>query len=309
MLKELKVKRAINGDEKAFIELIEKQREKLYRVAYAYVKNEEDALDIVQETVYKAYISIDTLRKPKYFNTWLTKILINISLATLKKNKNIIYLDEEILTHKPAPLTNIQTHLEAIIDGVWQPTTERLNSVNEEVVRLTSLVNQLKNLAKFDSEKSMLNLSIVDLGELIKNIIYNTQGSALDKNINIEDDIENIITYLDKEKISQLIVNLLSNAIRYTNENGYIYVKTYIDNNSIKIHIKDNGIGIPKNDLKYIFERFYRVDESRSKKTGGVGVGLTIAKSIVDLHKGTIEVKSEANKGSEFIVKLPLNRV
>lgn len=207
------------------------------------------------------------------------------------------------------PLTNIQTHLEAIIDGVWQPTTERLNSVNEEVVRLTSLVNQLKNLAKFDSEKSMLNLSIVDLGELIKNIIYNTQGSALDKNINIEADIENIITYLDKEKISQLIVNLLSNAIRYTNENGYIYVKTYIDNNSIKIHIKDNGIGIPKNDLKYIFERFYRVDESRSKKTGGVGVGLTIAKSIVDLHKGTIEVKSEVNKGSEFIVKLPLNRV
>lgn len=90
------------------------------------------------------------------------------------------------------PLTNIQTHLEAIIDGVWQPTTERLNSVNEEVVRLTSLVNQLKNLAKFDSEKSMLNLSIVDLGELIKNIIYNTQGSALDKNINIEADIENI---------------------------------------------------------------------------------------------------------------------
>lgn len=87
MLKELKVKRAINGDEKAFIELIEKQREKLYRVAYAYVKNEEDALDIVQETVYKAYISIDTLRKPKYFNTWLTKILINISLATLKKIK------------------------------------------------------------------------------------------------------------------------------------------------------------------------------------------------------------------------------
>lgn len=102
MLKELKVKRAINGDEKAFIELIEKQREKLYRVAYAYVKSEEDALDIVQETVYKAYISVDTLRKPKYFNTWLTKILINISLATLKKNKNIIYLDEEILTNKPA---------------------------------------------------------------------------------------------------------------------------------------------------------------------------------------------------------------
>jgi RNA polymerase sigma-70 factor (ECF subfamily) len=95
MLKELKVKRAINGDEKAFIELIEQQKEKLYKIAYAYVKNEQDALDIVQETVYKAYISIGTLKKAKYFNTWLTRILINISISTLNKNKNIIYLEQE----------------------------------------------------------------------------------------------------------------------------------------------------------------------------------------------------------------------
>lgn len=97
MLKELKVRKAINGDEKAFIELIEGQKEKLYKTAYAYVKNEQDALDIVQETVYKAYISIDTLKNPKYFNTWLTKILINLSINTLNKNKKVVYLEEEVL--------------------------------------------------------------------------------------------------------------------------------------------------------------------------------------------------------------------
>ena len=96
MIRELKVKRAINGDEKAFIELIDDKKESIYKIAYSYVKNEQEALDIVQETVYKAYISIDTLKKPKYFNTWLTKIAINISINTVNKNKRTVYLQEKV---------------------------------------------------------------------------------------------------------------------------------------------------------------------------------------------------------------------
>lgn len=192
-----------------------------------------------------------------------------------------------------------------MIDGIWEPDTERLNSVNEEVIRLTNLVNQLQNLAKFDSEKSKLNLAKVNVKNLIMNVVYNNQGKALEKNINIECDLESIDSYLDKDKISQVIVNLLSNAIRYTNNGGKIFISSYKENNNLKIQFKDNGIGIPKENIKYIFERFYRVDESRSKNTGGIGVGLTIVKSIIDLHQGTIEVRSELNKGSEFIVILP----
>ncbi|MCR1955928.1 HAMP domain-containing histidine kinase [Clostridioides mangenotii] len=203
------------------------------------------------------------------------------------------------------PLTNIQTHIEAMIDGIWEPSNERLNSVNEEVIRLTHLVNELKNLAKFDSEKSKLELSEVDVPSIIKNTIYNNQGSALEKNINITSDIEDITTYLDKEKITQVVLNLLSNAIRYTNEYGNINIRAYRDNNDIKIHIKDDGIGIPKDKMNYIFERFYRIDESRSKYTGGIGVGLTIVKSIVDLHGGSIYVNSVEGKGSEFVVVIP----
>lgn len=203
------------------------------------------------------------------------------------------------------PLTNIQTHIEAMIDGIWEPSNERLNSVNEEVIRLTHLVNELKNLAKFDSEKSKLELSEVDVPGIIKNTIYNNQGSALEKNINITSDIEDITTYLDKEKITQVVLNLLSNAIRYTNEYGNINIRAYRDNNDIKIHIKDDGIGIPKDKMNYIFERFYRIDESRSKYTGGIGVGLTIVKSIVDLHGGSIYVNSVEGKGSEFVVVIP----
>ena len=235
----------------------------------------------------------------------LIKSINNLS-AKLEEQENLRKrLTTDISHELRTPLTSIQTHLEAMIDGIWEPDTERLNSVNEEVIRLTNLVNQLQNLAKFDSEKSKLNLAKVNVKNLIMNVVYNNQGKALEKNINIECDLESIDSYLDKDKISQVIVNLLSNAIRYTNNGGKIFISSYKENNNLKIQFKDNGIGIPKENIKYIFERFYRVDESRSKNTGGIGVGLTIVKSIIDLHQGTIELRSELNKGSEFIVILP----
>lgn len=218
-------------------------------------------------------------------------------------------LTSDISHELRTPLTSIQTHLEAMIDGIWEPTEERLISVNEEVIRISHLVDELKNLAKYDSDKNKLNISEVDLEQLIKNIIYNNESFALEKNIKIEYNLEKIKVHIDKEKISQVIVNLISNAIRYTNCNcerlGKIIIRLYKEENLIKISVKDNGIGIPKKSLDYIFERFYRVDKSRCRNTGGTGVGLTICKSIINLHNGNIEVKSEVNKGSEFIVSIP----
>lgn len=214
-------------------------------------------------------------------------------------------LTSDISHELRTPLTSIQTHLEAMIDGIWEPSEERLNSVNEEVIRLSHLVNQLKNLAKFDSEENKLDISEVDLKQLVKNIIYNNESYALEKNIKINSNLEEIRAFIDKEKISQVIINLLSNAIRYTNNNGEIFIKLYEFEDLTKISVKDNGIGIPKESLEYIFERFYRVDKSRCRNTGGTGVGLTICKSIIDLHGGNIEVKSELNVGSEFIITIP----
>ena len=216
-------------------------------------------------------------------------------------------LTSDISHELRTPLTSIQTHLEAMIDGIWEPSPERLNSVNEEVIRLSHLVNQLKNLAKYDNEKNKLEISEVDLKQLVKNIIYNNESYALEKNIKINSNLEEIRAFIDKEKISQVIINLLSNAIRYTNNNGEIFIKLYEFEDFIKISVKDNGIGIPKESLDYIFERFYRVDKSRCRNTGGTGVGLTICKSIIDLHGGNIEVKSELNVGSEFIITIPKN--
>lgn len=203
------------------------------------------------------------------------------------------------------PLTSIKGHLDAIIVGIWEPTNERLNSINEEVKRITNLVDELRKLAKFDSGKDNLNKEIVNLKNYIKYIAYNYEGKALEKNIVIKYQLENIEALIDKEKFAQVIINILSNAIKYNNGNNAIYIKVFKKNNSINISIKDSGIGIPKSEYKNIFERFYRLDKSRGANEKGVGVGLTIAKSIVNAHGGEIEVYSEINKGSEFIISLP----
>lgn len=203
------------------------------------------------------------------------------------------------------PLTSIKGHLDAIIVGIWEPTNERLNSINEEVKRITNLVDELRKLAKFDSGKDNLNKEIVNLKNYIKSIAYNYEGKALEKNIVIKYQLENIEALIDKEKFAQVIINILSNAIKYNNGNNEIYIKVFKRNNSINISIKDSGIGIPKSEYKNIFERFYRLDKSRGANEKGAGVGLTIAKSIVNAHGGEIEVYSEINKGSEFIISLP----
>ena len=203
------------------------------------------------------------------------------------------------------PLTSIKGHLDAIIVGIWEPTNERLNSINEEVKRITNLVDELRKLAKFDSGKDNLNKEIVNLKNYIKSIAYNYEGKALEKNIVIKYQLENIEALIDKEKFAQVIINILSNAIKYNNGNNSIYIKVFKKNNSINISIKDSGIGIPKSEYKNIFERFYRLDKSRGANEKGAGVGLTIAKSIVNAHGGEIEVYSEINKGSEFIISLP----
>ncbi|MGL5506414.1 MAG: sensor histidine kinase, partial [Paraclostridium sp.] len=149
------------------------------------------------------------------------------------------------------------------------------------------------------------NKNVINIKDLIQNILYNYQSKALNKNINVHSDLKDVYVDVDKDQFSQVVINLLSNAIKYTNQNGNIYVKIYLENNIPTLSIKDTGIGIPKEDLKYIFERFYRVDKSRNKETGGIGVGLTIVKAIVSTHNGTISVYSQLGKGTEFIIKLP----
>ena len=231
---------------------------------------------------------------------------INKLSNELKEQENLRkQLTEDIAHELRTPLTSIRGHLDTIIAGIWQPTNERLISINEEVIRITNLVDKLRKLAKFDKEKNNLNKEIVDLKKYIKSIAYNYEGKALEKNIIIKYKLEDIKALIDKEKFAQVIINILSNAIKYNNGNNAIYISSFKKDNNIVISIKDYGVGIAKSEQKNIFERFYRVDKSRGANEKGMGVGLTIEKSILNAHGVKIKVYSEINKGSEFIITLP----
>lgn len=214
-------------------------------------------------------------------------------------------LTTDIAHELRTPLTTVKGHLDVIVAGIWEPTPQRLMSINEEVMRLSKLVDELRNLAKYDSEKSNLEYERIELDSFLKSIVYNYQVQALKKGITIMTNLQPMMLEIDRKKFSQVIVNLLSNAIKYTNNGGEVMIESRVDESYNVISIQDSGIGIPESDIPNIFERFYRVDKSRSKETGGIGVGLTIAKSIVESHGGVIEVQSKLHQGTRFVIKLP----
>ena len=203
------------------------------------------------------------------------------------------------------PLATLQSHMEAMIDGIWEPDVQRLKSCHEEIMRMGRLIGDLEELARFEGGNLNLNKSEFDLSELIQNIIRNFESDFRNKGIELAFNAGEMLLYADKDKISQVIVNLLSNALKYTSEGGRVEILTKEGKETIEIAVRDNGRGIPEEDLPYIFERFYRADKSRNRLTGGSGIGLTIAKTLVEAHAGKIQVKSQINAGSEFLVILP----
>lgn len=231
---------------------------------------------------------------------------INHLSTALNEQENLRkQLTTDIAHELRTPLTTVKGHLDVIIAGIWEPTPERLMSINEEVTRISKLVDELRNLAKYDSEKSNMEYEEIEVEPFLNSIVYNYQVQALEKGITIMANLNPMVIKVDRKKFSQVIVNLLSNAIKYTNEGGQIRIENKVEANYDIILIQDNGIGIPESEIPHIFERFYRVDKSRNKETGGIGVGLTIAKSIVESQGGTIEVHSQLHQGSQFIIKLP----
>jgi len=203
------------------------------------------------------------------------------------------------------PLATLQSHMEAMIDGIWEPDAERLKSCHEEIMRIKRLVGDLEKLAKYESENLVLTKTSFDISELIRHIIRNYETDFAHKGIDIEFIGEKETVTADKDKISQAIINLLSNALKYTQQGGFVQIVVKGTEEVTEIIVRDTGIGITPEDLPHIFERFYRADKSRNRLTGGAGIGLTITKAIIDAHKGKIQVNSTVNEGTEFIISLP----
>lgn len=261
------------------------------------------------------YISKGEYDKKIEINTDILEIndlinSINNLSQSIKEQENIRKrLTGDISHELKTPLTNIQSHLEAMIDGIWEPTEERLLSVKEEAERLSSLVSDMQKLNKYDESSIKLKKDNVNISDIICFVIFQFSNLAKSKNIKIEYEKKNINLYCDKDKITQALVNILSNAIRYSNQGSTIFIEEKLKDNKVIISIEDQGIGISEEDLKYVFERFYRADKSRTRATGGTGIGLTIVKSIVSSHGGEVKLESKLGEGSKFTIILPKEKI
>lgn len=203
------------------------------------------------------------------------------------------------------PLATLQSHMEAMIDGIWKPDTERLKSCHEEIMRISRMVGDLEKLARAESENLVLDKSRFEVSDAIRQSLRNFEAEFSAKGVELRFDGDGGMLYADRDKISQVLVNLLSNALKYTPAGGLVEVSAKSDADVTEISVKDTGFGIAPEDLPHIFERFYRADQSRNRMTGGAGIGLTISRAIVEAHKGKIEVVSNLHEGTEFIVTLP----
>ncbi|MDF2908844.1 MAG: integral rane sensor signal transduction histidine kinase [Herbinix sp.] len=228
------------------------------------------------------------------------------SLETLEKLRK--QLTEDVAHELRTPITILQSYLEAMTDGIWDASPDRLQSCYDEVVRIGKLVGDLENLAKLEKDNLKLDKQPMELRAVIEQVVSTFEAESMNKKLSIQIKGPNTLLLADHSRMKQVIVNLLSNAIKYSKEGCSITFEMFEHNDTCGFSVHDNGIGIPKDELPYIFERFYRADKSRNRTTGGSGIGLTIVKSIIQAHGGEVSVESELGKGSTFTVSLPNNK-
>jgi signal transduction histidine kinase len=226
-------------------------------------------------------------------------------------------LTSDIAHELRTPLTCLQGSIEAMIDGVYKPNKEHLESCHEEIIRLAKLVQDLNTLTSLEWENITLNKSDFDLAKLLQITAEQWKPAALEKGIEINLDIREYPVNADYDRLKQVFVNLLSNAVKYTDKGSITISIDKMEhgvftgsespekNNHVCICFSDTGIGIPEEDLPHIFERFYRTDKSRSRNTGGTGIGLTISAAIVHAHGGTITAENNGkNNGAIFRIRI-----
>jgi two-component system sensor histidine kinase BaeS len=208
------------------------------------------------------------------------------------------------------PLTNIRGYLEGIQDKVLKPNDENIDTLFNQTLHLNNLVDDLRVLSMIESGN--LNLNLVE-GDIVKIIEISTKdfyprakNSGVKINLELQNITEEKKIYFDDTRMRQIIANLIENAFSYNSENNEITIRSKISDNYYVIKIIDQGEGIPEKEVNKIFNEFYRVDKSRSKKTGGVGLGLSIVKSLIEAHNGEISVNSKINSGTTFTIKLPI---
>src|SRR6266540_3545197 len=214
------------------------------------------------------------------------------------------------VTHElRTPLTAIKGSAEGLIDGILPATGETYGQIHAEAERLNRLVDDLQELSRVEARAYQLDFRDLDASMLIQTVIKRMQFQFDEKRVTLTINLppHPVMLHADEDRIVQGLTNLVGNALQYTPKNGEVTISLESTGNEARFSVKDTGIGIPPEHLPHIFYRFYRVDKSRSRAHGGSGIGLTIAKHLVEAHAGKIWAESAGEgKGSTFVFTLPL---
>ncbi len=207
------------------------------------------------------------------------------------------------------PMTTISGFIDGILDGTIEPEKQSyyLNIVSNEIKRLSRLVESMLSMAKLESGEFKLNPEVFDFSELLCTIVISLEQRIENKSLEIDglDTLESLSVNADRDLIHQVIYNLVDNAVKFTPEKGKISFSVLKENKGLTFTVKNTGEGIPKKDLPHIFERFYKVDKSRSAAKNSTGLGLYIVKTIITAHNGSISVSSKENEYTAFKITLP----
>lgn len=245
----------------------------------------------------------------------LLMISIYLTNKSIKPIKDVFDKQKQFIadaSHElKTPLTIIKTNTSLVLSNPEDPVKNQskwINYINLQTDRMSELVNEMLSLAKLDTDENTLVLSSINISKIIESMILQFDAIIYENGINLYTKIDNDIFITgDKESLKKLFSIIMDNAIKHTNNKGSIHVNLVLDKNTVKLSIKNTGKGISSEHIEKIFERFYRVDSSRVRETGGYGLGLSIAKSIVEQHKGNIYAKSTVDKDTTFFVEFPIN--
>ena len=210
------------------------------------------------------------------------------------------------------PITSIMGYADTLLEGDYDKETQKkfLNVISTEARRMAKLVTDLLTLSRYDNDEIKTKKTEFDLGDLVKQCQEKLQIEIHKKNHNAECFVTaNVpLVYADRDGVERVVLNILSNSIKYTPENGTIKMYVGYIYNDAYIKVIDNGLGIPEDDLDRIYDRFYRVDKSRTREMGGTGLGLSIAKEILDKNNGSIDIKSKKDEGTEVVIRIPIKK-
>lgn len=276
---------------------------------FAPFKKIIEALDQVQEGYTNDPISVTDCLETEHIGDAFNRVLGRMKMLDDSRQEFVSNVSHELRT----PITSMKVLADSLItqkDVPIEVYQEFMTDIAAEIEREDKIISDLLSLVKMDRTTADLNISEVDINALVELIMRRLRPIANRRDIQlVYESLRPVTASVDEVKLTLALSNLVENAIKYNKEHGFVKVTLDADHQFFTVQVADSGVGIPEDELEHIYERFYRVDKSRSREIGGTGLGLSITRSAILMHRGTIKVASVEGEGTDFTVKIPLKYI